>query len=72
MPTPPKVLTDVGYEIYCDVQKLWELDVPAVDFPLMDLAWNFDHPFWNMDGTVDWNLTPRAVIENVAGSSGHR
>lgn len=72
MSTPPQVLTDVGYEIYCDIHKLWELDVPVVDFPIANLAWNFDLPLWDKDNTDDWNLTPREVIEHVPGSATHR
>ncbi len=68
----PKILTDAGYEIYCDTKKLRELDVPVVDFKIEKLIWNFDLPLWEKDGTDDWNLTPRGVIDNISGSKIHR
>ena len=68
----PKILTDAGYEIYCDTTKLRELDVPVVDFEIEKLIWNFDLPLWEKDGTDDWNLTPREVINKIEGSTTHQ
>jgi hypothetical protein len=68
----PKILTDAGYEIYCDTIKLRALDLPIVDFAIDKLIWNFDLPFWEKDGTDDWNLTPRDVINKIEGSAGHQ
>ncbi|MBP6859264.1 MAG: hypothetical protein KBC69_01395 [Candidatus Magasanikbacteria bacterium] len=67
-----KILTDAGYEIYCDTVKLRELDLPIVDFDIDKLIWNFDLPLWEKDGTDDWNLTPWDVINKVEGSSIHQ
>lgn len=71
MANRPQILTDAGYEIYCDTIKLRELDVPIVDFAIEKLVWNFDLPLWEKEGTDDWNLTPREVINNVEGSRIH-
>ena len=68
----PKVLTDAGYEIYCDTVKLRELDTPIVDFEIEKLLWNFDLPLWEKDGTDDWNLTPREVINKIPESTTHQ
>lgn len=68
----PKILTDAGYEIYCDTLKLRELDLPVVEFDIDKLIWNFDLPFWNKDGTDDWNLTPWDVINKIEDSNGHQ
>jgi hypothetical protein len=68
----PKILTDAGYEIYCDTVKLRELDLPIVDFEIDKLIWNFDLPLWEKDGTDDWNLTPWDVINKVEGSTAHQ
>jgi hypothetical protein len=68
----PKILTDAGYEIYCDSVKLRELDVPVVDFEINKLMWNFDLPFWAKDGTDDWNLTPWDVVKKIEGSDDHQ
>lgn len=72
MANRPQILTDAGYEIYCDTKKLRELDVPVVDFEIEKLLWNFDLPLWEKEGTDDWNLTPREVINNTEGSRIHR
>lgn len=68
----PKILTDAGYEIYCDVKKIQALNLPVVDFEIDKLIWNFDIPFWEKDGTDDWNLTPWDVINKIDGSAGHQ
>lgn len=67
----PKILSDAGYEIYCDAEKLASLPIPVVDFEIKDLLWNFDLPLWGTDGE-SWNLTPRDVINNVPGSAAQR
>lgn len=72
MSKKPKILTDSGYEIYCDTIKLRELNVPIFDFAIEKLVWNFDLPLWDKDGTDDWNLTPREVINKIPDSSTHR
>ncbi len=68
----PKILTDAGYEIYCDTVKLRDADLPVVDFDVEKLVWNLDMPFWEKDGTDDWNLTPRDVMNKIEGSSEHQ
>jgi len=68
----PKSITDAGYEIYADVVKLRDLDMPIVDFEVDKLIWNFDLPLWAKDGTDDWNLTPWNVINKVEGSIAHQ
>lgn len=72
MATRPKILTDAGYEIYCDTKKLRELSVPVIDFEIEKLIWNFSLPLWEKDGTDDWNLTPHDVIDKINGSSTHQ
>lgn len=68
----PKILTDTGYEIYCDTKKLREVDLPIIDFEIDKLIWNFDLPLWEKDGTDDWNLTPWDVINKIEGSIEHQ
>jgi hypothetical protein len=67
-----KILTDVGYEIYCDTKKIRALNLPVIDFEIDKLIWNFDIPFWEKDETDDWNLTPWDVINKIDGSINHQ
>jgi hypothetical protein len=68
----PKILTDAGYEIYCDTKKLRKLKLPIVNFSISKLIWNFNLPFWEKDGTDDWNLTPWDAIRGIDGSKSHQ
>ena len=68
----PKILTDAGYEIYCDTKKIGALGLPIIDFEINKLIWNFDLPFWEKDGTDDWNLTLWNVINKINGSTSHQ
>ncbi|TSC51819.1 MAG: hypothetical protein LiPW41_766 [Parcubacteria group bacterium LiPW_41] len=67
----PKALREVGYEMYCDAEKLGSLDIPVVEFEIKDLIWNFDLPLWGKDGE-SWNLTPWDVINKAPGSANQR
>lgn len=58
--------------MFVDVVKLRELPVPVVEVALEKLLWHLDMPVWAKDGTEDWNLTPRQVVENEEGSSTHQ
>jgi len=67
----PKALREVGYEMYCDAEKLGSLDSPGGEFEIKDLIWNFDLPLWGKDGE-SWNLTPWDVINKAPGSTNQR
>ncbi len=69
---PPKILTDAGLSMFVDVVKLRELPLPVVEVELEKLLWHLDMPVWAKDGTEDWNLTPRQVMEKEEGSSTHQ
>ena len=71
MKTPPKHITDAGLNMYVDTVKLRELPLPIVEIPIANLLWHFDMPVWAKDGTEDWNLSPRDVLEQKEGSKGH-
>lgn len=70
--TPPKVLTDVGLNMFVDTVKLGELSLPVIDLDIEKLVWHFDMPVWHKDGTDNWNLTPWEVIGRVEGSAAHQ
>lgn len=67
----PKILEDVGFDIYVDTSKLRDLPLSVTPMNIDDLIWCFELPVWEKDGTDDWNLTPREVIEKAEGTSEH-
>ena len=69
---PPHRLTDVGLNMFVDTVKLRELPLPIVDVPLEKLIWHFDMPVWGKDGTNDWDLTPREVIQRKDDTTVHQ
>ncbi len=68
----PKILEDVGFDIYVDTLKLRDLPLPVEQKDLSELIWCFDFPVWEKDGTDDWNLTPWAAVEGRSDSSEHK
>lgn len=47
-----------------DEPKLWAIDIPTEEIPISEIEYNLDIPYLEQDGTDDWNLTPRILIEN--------
>ena len=70
--TRPKILEDVGFDIYVDTSKLRDLPLSIQQMNINDLIWCFDFPVWEKDGTDDWNLTPKEVIEKKPETVEHR
>jgi len=54
----PKFIQDIGFDIHWDSKKVWALDEPITEMDIDELTWMFDIPFWEKDGTDDWNLKP--------------
>lgn len=69
---PPSILTDAGLSLFANTLELRESPFPIVQIPIEELTWHFDMPVWEKDGTDDWNLTPRDVMEGKEGSGTHR
>lgn len=67
----PKILEDAGFDIYVDTSKLRDLSLPIQQMNINDLIWCFGCPVWEKDGTDDWNLTPRDVIEKKPATTEH-
>lgn len=59
MPKPP--ILDVGFRVYAE--RLWKLDLPTEEMPLKDLEHNLDFAYLDKQGTDDWNLTPRELLQ---------
>ncbi len=57
----PKIL-DISFKT--DEQKLWAVDIPVEEIPISEIEYNLDIPYLEQEGTDDWNLTPRMLIEN--------
>ena len=71
-PRPPHLLTDAGLSRFVNSVALRDLSLPIVDVEIEKLIWHFDMPVWEKDGTDDWNLTPRDVINRNEGSEAHQ
>lgn len=69
---PPSILVDVGLNMFVDTVKLRKLPLPITDLDIEKLIWHFDMQVWSRDGTEDWNLSPRDVIEQIRGSLIHQ
>lgn len=60
----PKSLQQVDIPFKKDDKKIWELDLPVEEMPISQLVWHFKYPFWEKEGTDDWNLTPQGLIND--------
>jgi len=60
---------DIGFKI--DDSKLRNLDIPVEEIELETLAHNLDIPYLEQEGTDDWNLTPRMLLENLDRNPSH-
>lgn len=60
MPLPD--ILDTGFKT--DEPKLWAVDIPVEEIPISEIEYNLDIPYLEQEGTNDWNLTPRMLIEN--------
>lgn len=60
-----------GFDIYLDTSKLRDVSLEVEQICIDELTWCFDIPVWEKDGTDDWNLTPREVIEGKPDTSEH-
>jgi len=69
---PPKKLTSVGLNMFVNTIKLRTLPLPVVEVSLKKLLWHFDMPVWEKDGTDDWNLTPREVLNKERYTKDHQ
>lgn len=59
------IVDEYWYSIDWDVEAIWALDLPAEDFPIVELAWHLDVPIWPFDGRT-YAVTPNQVMEDSA------
>ena len=67
----PQSLQAINIPFIKDDQLIWALDLPVETLPITDLIWHFDYPFWEKEGTDDWNLTPRALLDDPSREPTH-
>lgn len=60
MPIPEILKT--GFKT--DEAKLWAIDIPAEEIFISEIDYNLDIAYLETEGSNDWNLTPRMLIEN--------
>jgi hypothetical protein len=66
-----QTIKDVGFDFDWVSLKVWALDEPTVEMNIDDLLWHFDMPFWDKEGTDDYNLTPWDVINHPEIEKSH-
>ena len=59
-----QIIKDVGFDFDWDSRKVWLLDVPTEEIDIDELIWHFDIPFWEKEGTDEYNLLPWEVIKH--------
>jgi len=57
----PKIL-NIGF--HADEPKLWAADIPVEEIPISEIEYNLDIPYLEQEGTEDWNLSIRMLIDN--------
>ena len=64
----PKIL-NIGFKT--DEPKLWAMDIPVEEINISEIDYNLDIPYLEQEGTDDWNLSPRMLIENFDKEISH-
>lgn len=54
-----------------DEPKLWKTDILIEEIPISELENNLDILYLEQEGTHDWNLSPRMLIENFDNEPFH-
>lgn len=64
MSRTPQIIKDVGFDFSWSSPKVWALDEPVTEMPIEELLWHFDVPFWDSEGTDEYNLSPKRLLED--------
>ncbi len=67
MPLPD--ILNTGFK--SDEQRLRDVDIPVEEIALSDLDNNLDIAYLEQEGTDDWNLTPRMLLDSLAKEVTH-
>lgn len=61
--TRPSVIEQYWYAFDWDVEALWNLDLPAEQFPISRLEWHLDVPLWPHENQA-YRISPRDVLKS--------
>jgi len=64
----PKIL-DTGFKT--DEPKLWAVDIPVEEIAIAEIDYNLDIPYLEQEGSDEWDLTPRMLVENFSKEITH-
>jgi len=65
----PEII-NVGFHV--DEPKLWAINnIPVEEISISEIDYNLDIPYLEQEGTDDWNLTPRMLINNFEKEKPH-
>ncbi len=67
MPLPDAL--NIGFKT--DEPKLWAMEIPVEEIDISELEHNLDIPYLEQEGTDDWNLSPRMLIQNYDKEISH-
>ena len=67
MPKPD--IINLSFQI--DEPKFWAMDIPFEEIAISELNNNLDIAYLEQEGTDDWNLTPRMLLENFDKEISH-
>lgn len=67
----PISIQEVDIPFKKDDAKIQALDLPVEEMQIEELLWHFDYPFWEKEGTDEWNLTPWELIKNPKKEPAH-
>lgn len=67
-----KIPDILNYWFKIDEPKLWAITtIPVEEIFIADIEYNMDIPYLEKEGSDDWNLTPRMLIEDFANQPSH-
>jgi hypothetical protein len=66
----PQVIRDTLPTVPWSLQRLWRLELPVRPVAVEELAWLFDLPLWQLNGTR-FQVSPRQVRDDPAGFPDH-
>jgi len=64
----PEILK-IGFKV--NEPQLWAVELPVEEINIRDIKYNLDILYLEKEGTDDWNLSPRKLIENFDQEKSH-
>ncbi len=62
---------EIDFGFIHDDSKIWKLDIPSEEMLIAELESNLDIAYLDKEGTDDWNLTLRDLINSPETEPGH-